>query len=58
MFTKIINATMAFALFAGVTLAAAASPAQAMVRQQQQWSNVLDESAATQRGSIDAPLAQ
>jgi len=57
MFTKIITATVAFAMVAGVTLATIAS-AQATLRQQEQWSNVLDESVATSRKGFDAPIAQ
>jgi hypothetical protein len=58
MFTKIIRLAV---VLAGVSLAAVTvpSPAQAIMRQQQQqWSNVLDESVATSRQGIDAPLAQ
>jgi hypothetical protein len=57
MFTKIITATVAFAMVAGVTLATIAS-AQATLLQQEQWSNVLDESVATSRKGFDAPIAQ
>ena len=58
MFTNIIRVAI---VLGGVSLAAVTvpSPAQALMRQQQQqWSNVLDESIATGRQGIDAPLAQ
>ena len=56
MFTKMIRIAV---VLGGVSLAAATvpSPAQAIMRQQQQqWSNVLDESAGLSRKGIDAPL--
>lgn len=57
MFTKIITSAAAFAMVAGVTLTTIAS-AQATLRQQEQWSNVLDESVATSRRGFDAPIVQ
>ena len=57
MFSKMITTAAAFAMVAGVTVASIAS-AQATLRQQEQWSNVLDESVATSRRGFDAPIAQ
>jgi len=57
MSAKLIRALVALSLLAGASLRAT-SAAYAMPAQQQQWSNVLDESAATSRRGFEAPIAQ
>ena len=57
MSAKIIRALVALSLLAVASLRAT-SAAYAMPAQQQQWSNVLDESAAMSRRGFEAPIAQ
>jgi hypothetical protein len=58
MSAKIIRTLVALSLLAAASLRATSAAYAMPAQQQQQWSNVLDERAATSRRGFDAPIAQ